>query len=120
MPRLSSDRVPKYGKHKQSGQARVVLDGKHFLLGPYGSAASRQEYDRLVAEWVANGRQLPAAGDGDMPIAALIKRFWDYAKTYYAGSREPGAFRDSLRPLLRLYGDTPAKDFGPMALKTVR
>ena len=61
MPRLSPQRVPKYGKHKQSGQARVVLNGRHYLLGPHGSKASRDEYDRRVAEWVANGRQAPAA-----------------------------------------------------------
>lgn len=40
MTRLSSDRFPKYGKHKQSGQARVVLGGKHILLGPHGTAAA--------------------------------------------------------------------------------
>ena len=72
MPRLSPDSLPKYGKHKQSGQARVVLNGRHFLLGPYGSKASIVEYDRLLAEWVANGRQLPAPASGEMTISTLI------------------------------------------------
>ncbi len=29
-------------------------------------------------------------------------------------------FRDALRPLRRFYGGTPAKDFGPLALRAVR
>lgn len=124
MPRLSSQRVPKYGKHKQSGQARVVLNGRHFLLGPYGSAASRREYDRLVAEWVAGGRQLPAAG-ADVTISTLIVRFWDHAKGYYQGpagkaTRELGNFKSALRRLRKLYGATPPREFGPLALKAVR
>jgi len=32
MPRLMTDRIPKYRKHKASGQAVVTLDGKdHYL-----------------------------------------------------------------------------------------
>jgi hypothetical protein len=57
MPRLSKS-LPKYRKHRASGQAVVRLSGKDFYLGPIGSAASRLEYDRLISEWVANGRRL--------------------------------------------------------------
>jgi len=28
-----------------------------YYLGKYGSTASRQEYDRIIAEFVSNGRQ---------------------------------------------------------------
>ena len=125
MPRLSSDRVPKYGKHKQSGQARVVLNGQHFMLGSHGSAASKREYDRLIAEWVANGRQCPAAASGDFTITTLISRFWQHAQGYYRDpdgqpSRELLNFKQALSPLRRLYGGTLAKNFGPLALKAVR
>src|SRR5688500_13916404 len=83
MARLSPDRVPKYGKHKQSGQARVVLNGRHFLLGPHGSKVSRQEYDRLIGEWIANGRRVEDAAAGDLTISTLILHFWEHAQTYY-------------------------------------
>lgn len=33
---------------------------------------------------------------------------------------EVGCFRKGLRPVRRLYGSTPAADFGPRALKDVR
>jgi hypothetical protein len=61
MPKLNH-RLPSYRKHKPSGQAVVTLDGKDHYLGPHGSKASLQEYDRLVGEWQANGRCLNEAG----------------------------------------------------------
>jgi len=60
MPKLSNS-VPKYRRHKASGQAIVTLAGKNQYLGPYGTKASRLEYDRLISEWVADGR--PVFGD---------------------------------------------------------
>jgi hypothetical protein len=45
--RLLKNSLPKYRKHKQSGQAIVTLSGTDFLFGPHGTAASRREYDRL-------------------------------------------------------------------------
>ena len=52
-------KLPKYRRHKPSGQAVVTLSGKDFYLGSYDSAVSRVEYDRLVAEWLVSGRTLP-------------------------------------------------------------
>jgi hypothetical protein len=80
MPLLSPDRVPKYGRHKQSGQARVLLKGQHSLLGPYGSNASRRQYNRLITLWLANGQQVPAAPTGDLTVTTLINRFWEHAR----------------------------------------
>ena len=57
MPILRSDRLPKYRRHKATGQALVTLNVHDFYLGLHGSKASRLEYDRLVTEWQANGRQ---------------------------------------------------------------
>ncbi len=57
MPRHSNPgRLPTYRRHKASGQAVVVLNGQWNYLGPYGSAASRQAYNRLTAEWLRTGR----------------------------------------------------------------
>ena len=56
--------VPAYRRHKQSGQAVVTLTDltgrrRDVLLGKHGSAASRSEYARVIAEWEASGRRLP-------------------------------------------------------------
>jgi hypothetical protein len=53
MPKLKEGQLPSYRLHKQSGQAIVSLNGRDFLLGEHGSAASKQEYRRLTAEWLA-------------------------------------------------------------------
>ena len=51
--------VPKYRKHKPSGQAVATFNGQDCYLGPWGTKTSRLEYDRLVSEWLQNGRRLP-------------------------------------------------------------
>jgi hypothetical protein len=61
MPKLPPDRIPGY-LHHASGQARVRLNGKDVLLGRYDSPESREKYNRVTPEWLANGRQLPAPG----------------------------------------------------------
>ena len=55
MPRLVH-RVPKYSKHKGTGQAVVTIGGVDHYLGVYGSPSSRHEYDRLITEYLAAGR----------------------------------------------------------------
>lgn len=60
MPKLSSDRLPKYCRHKQSGQAVVYIEGRDVLLGAYNTAASREKFNQVIAEWIAADRTLPA------------------------------------------------------------
>jgi len=55
MPRIPWDAVSRYRMHKASEQAIVTLSGRDHYLGPHGTAASA--YDRLTAEWIANGRE---------------------------------------------------------------
>jgi hypothetical protein len=57
-----SVRTPSYRLHKPSGQAVVTIAGKDFYLGRFGDPASKAEYDRLIAEWLTNGRRLPCPG----------------------------------------------------------
>ena len=59
MPRSKSNDSPRYLLHKATGQARVIIDGKTHYLGAYESPASIEKYNRLVAEYLNNGRRLP-------------------------------------------------------------
>ena len=89
-------------------------------LGKYGSEASRREYDRLIAEFVANGRQ-PFRDPDEVLIESLIVRFMDYAvkeQNYCDGTKKRIAA--ILRLFNDLYGKTMVSQFSPMALKTVR
>src|SRR5687767_3566282 len=103
MPRLAPDANPKYRKHKASGQALVTLSGRDHYLGPHGSAASRREYDRLIAEWIAGGR-LPLAEISDRVIVEVMAAYERFAKTYYAGSGEYDNMLRALEPLKATYG----------------
>ena len=51
--------IPNYRLHKASGQAVVELEGRTLYLGKHGSKASWEEYERRIAEYLANGRKLP-------------------------------------------------------------
>ena len=88
MPKLSNS-VPKYRKHRASGQAVVTLNGRDIYLGPHGTKASKREYDRLTSEWLANGRGLPPGQASDLTVAELLLRYWQYAQGYYRKNGEP-------------------------------
>ena len=77
-----SKTLPKYRKHKRSGQAIVTLSGKDFYLGPHGTKASKLEYDRLIGEWLANGRQLPSQNryEDEYKVAQLCLAYWQHTK----------------------------------------
>jgi integrase len=124
MPKLAANAVPSYRLHKQSGQAIVTLSGKDFCLGQYNTPESHAKYNRLIAEWLANGRQL-GADETDFTICDVLAGFWRHAETYYrkpdgSPTSELKNYRDALGPVRRLYADTPANRFGPLALQAVR
>jgi hypothetical protein len=56
--------VPKYCLHKPSGRAYVRIQGKVVYVGRHGSADSKQEYGRLVAELAVNPLPLPVLVQG--------------------------------------------------------
>ena len=128
MPNARPVRVPSYRLHRPSGQAIVTLSGKEFYLGKWQSEESQQEYQRLVSEWLASDMRLPV-GEKDKPQNALtvnqvVLAFWRHAESYYVKNGKPtselSCLKQSLRPVKRLYGNKPATDFGPLALKAVR
>jgi integrase len=123
MPRLTTQN-PAYRKHRASGQAVLTVHGQDVYLGPYGSKASRAEYDRIIGEWLANGRRL-GTGTMDLTIDELIERFYEYIKAYYrkpdgTTTSEAACFKLSLDVIERLYGPKLAREFGPLALESVR
>ncbi len=122
--RGSAKSPPSYRKHKRSGQAIVTLSGKDVYLGPYGTKASRMEYDRVIVEWLANGRCLPKTNPATNTVADLIAAYWKRSKDYYVKNGEPTdevrSLKVALQHVNRLYGKQLAEDFGPLALEAVR
>lgn len=124
MPRLTAS-LPKYRKHRASGQAVVTIAGKDHYLGPHNTKASRIEYDRLIGEWLAAGRpSTPAAPQHQITVSELIAKFWSAnAQRYTKHGRETKAadnYRRVLRALKERYGRTLAIEFGPLSLKAMR
>ncbi len=117
--------IPSYRLHKHSGRAFVELDGRRYYLGPHADPATRENYDRLISEWLANGRQLPVADPTGLTITELCWRFWQWSGTYYkkpdgTPTSEREHYRTALRGLRHLFGTTLAAEFGPLDLKALR
>lgn len=123
MPRLVNS-VPRYRKHRATGQALVTLNGQDHYLGPHGTRASRVAYDRLISEWLVSGRQPQLSEADGLTVVEAIARYWRHATAHYVKAGRPTGeqpgIRSALRFLKELYGDTQAADFSPIALKAVR
>jgi integrase len=121
-------RPPSYRLHKPSGQALVEIHGKRYYLGRHNSAESRQKYSRLLGEiWSppAGVTQVPLNDEDPLTVTEIVVAYWEYAQTYYrradgSPTCEISNIQQAVRPLTELYGDTPAKDFGPLKLQIVR
>ena len=109
------------GRRSSPSTAEISTSGR------FNTPQSRSEYDRIIAEWLANGRRpsgrIAQAGN-DLTVNELALAYLRHVDSYYTKSgkptSEPKNIRLALRPLCRLYGHTPALDFGPLRLKTVR
>jgi integrase len=132
MPRLIR-KLPSYRLHKPSGRAVVTLDGRDYYLGDFGTPESRDAYERLLAEWLADRRRrgVPAGSASataplaNLTINELLLAFWRHAERHYRTpggepTRELDNYRDSIRPLKQLYGATLARRFSPLKLKALR
>ncbi|MGF1633825.1 MAG: hypothetical protein ACFCVE_08245, partial [Phycisphaerae bacterium] len=124
MPRLSHA-VPKLSRHKATGQARVRLNGHSHYLGRYSSPDARQAYDRLIAEWLANGRRTAAKEAAGGTVAELLAGFLQHCELYYRHldgrpTTEVDNFFQAMRPINRLYGLTPVAEFSPRSVRAIQ
>ncbi len=115
-------RLPSYRKHS-SGQARVSLNGRDYLLGTYGTKESKHKYNRLVAEWLASNQSksfgVPVE---ELLIVELLAAYTKYAKKYYGDGPESEYHRikPAVAAMRSLYGTEPAASYGPLQYKATR
>lgn len=123
MPKVS---VPEYKLHRPTGCAYVRVRGRVFSLGKHGSPESLERYRRILAELAASPSA--AAAPVAMQQSAVIEvlaAYLEYATGYY---RKPDGspsgwmahIKLMIKALKKLYGTTPAAEFGPLAMKAVR
>ena len=86
------------------------MNGRDISLGVHGTQPSKDKYNRLIAEWIASGRQ-PPRPQQSITISEVLAAFWLHAETYYrkphgTPTSERDNYRDALSPLRRLYAAT--------------
>ena len=118
MPRTT--KPPAYRLYRRTGQAVVTLNGQDHYIGRHGTKVSRDAYDSLVGEWLANGRRMPTDDQYSLTVTELIASYWSHCRDYYRNVEELDKIRLVFRAIRGLYGHTTVQDFGPLALKNVR
>ena len=123
MPKLTR-KTPQMRHYKPRNLARVRINGKDIYLGQWDSKEAQAEYERVLAEYFANGRNLPSPQPEppDLTVTELILRYRVYANGEYG--QGPGTPATHMKPALRefrkMYGRDAATDFGPRKLKAFR
>ncbi len=115
--------VPSYRQHKGTGQAVVYVDRREIYLGAHGSPESRQKYAEIISR-LTGGDAVIVRKSTDSPspaksVASLCLRFIAEKLPGYADA-EQHCQRGAMKVLAELFGETPAADFGPLRLRTVR
>lgn len=114
---------PTYLRHRPSGQARCVIDGKTIYLGAYDSPESHQRFASEVAKW-RSGVAFDTRPAKVRTVADLLAAWHAHSTDRYARpggqSKELVAYRYALRPVYLICCNWPVADFGPLALARVR
>jgi integrase len=123
--------IPSYLKHKQSGKARAVWTNQsgrrqfRLLPGPFNSQESRSAFARLQLELAATPHQLPGRTSNNVSVNQVLLAFLKWADGHYrradgSPTGEIEEYKLVAHHLREIYGLTPAKSFGPLALKAIR
>jgi len=120
---MPTRQIPKYRHQKSRNLAVVRIDGKDHYLGPYNSAESHQNYDRLIADWLKK-HQLKVGKVRNITVCELILSFVQHAESYYIKDGEPtrefGCIKEACGFVREHFEATLADDFGPLCLQQVR
>lgn len=132
MPRPKKE-IPSLRRHS-GGNAVVSLtdcetgERREFSCGPFGSRGAQQEYERIVGDWIARGKRLPAkhakadatgaepgVSNNEMWLAFLEK-----VVPKYSSDSERNHYR-KLAGLVRVFfGAEPASSMSPRRLVAIR
>ena len=118
---MPKNNIPNYRLHKATGQAFVELGGRRFYLGKHGSKASKEEYERKIAEYLANGRKLaPTQVKTGITCREMAVHFLEWAEEYYQknGKQTPtfGHCQRAIVPFVAQYGKESVNNFTPLSL----
>lgn len=108
-------------------------DGRYYLTPPGSTkpvylgrdrALAEQAHRRWCAAYITQCSEQPVPVPAGATVSQLVEGFLAWAEGYYVKrgkkTSEVLCLEQACRPLVQLYGDTPAAAFGPKALKVVR
>jgi integrase len=121
---------PTYTIHKQSGRGRLIwydttgARQQKLLPGQFGSEESLVAKARLELELVASPTVAPVDPE-TLTVAEVLVAYLDFAERHYRDqvgnlTDEVRHLKATIRHVREMYGDAPATEFGPLALKAVR
>jgi len=118
-------KIPAYRLHRASGQAVVTIRGCDHYLGVHGGLASREKYRRIISEFLASGQAPSRDDDEPITVAEAMVAYIRHVDSYYVDpdgkpTNQTLIIRLALKVVRAQYGDTPARDFGPLSLKACR
>jgi integrase len=104
--------------------ARVRLSGHDVYLGRFGTIEAELEYDRVIAAWINNSRQMPLP-DGPETVTQLADLYGAHALAYFQKNGRPThTASTALRAFELLHsaglGNIPPTDLTPPRLKHYR
>jgi len=103
----------------------VRLNGKCHYTGVWGSEEAERRYAELLATWLAGSRApIERIEESAYLVRDLVADYLVFAADYYRKNGEPTKeivnIRYALKPLLDLFGQKAAINFGPKRLKFYR
>lgn len=118
MPRTRQK--PTYCHHRHTGQAYCRFNGRRTYLGVWDSPESHALLEDLLERFGRESKPEAAT----VTVDALALKFLAWAPTYYRKGGKPTSevhcLKLALRYVVKLFGPTLARNFGPRALKDVR
>jgi integrase len=126
MPRTF--RIPAYGLHRPTGQARVRINGRDIYLGRHGSEESKVEYEKLVRKLITDRAkdEVKARVEiaTDLTINELAAAYLKHARTYYVKDGQPtkefANVYAAVEGVRGRHGFELVTAFGPLKLKAIR
>ena len=107
---------------KNGGSAFVTWRGKRFHLGKYGTPEAEQAYKQWLDDWLLDGYSY--SSNKEITVSNLCTYYLQYAQKKYISNGKPTStihmINSVIRRLSENYGSLPAKQFGPLKLRTLR
>jgi integrase len=117
-------KFPKLCHHRKSGRAYVTIDGRQRYLGAWGSQEAEHGYAQLIARLAATATQPDAPQRVGEPVTLqkVVAEYLKYARGHYADANgsPSSAYATAVRTLqvpVELFGDRPADQFDPRAMR---